>query len=121
MQNPFTTFASSRFINQAMVIDALHEFARELKAQQPEIVAVHLFGSFATHQATPRSDADVIVEIDAAYSGLRETIRETALRLAADLPVPLDAFVLTSTQLQDGIQAGRGVAGAAARASLRLV
>jgi len=62
MQSVFTTFPSSRFVDRQAVVDVLRTLAQRIKADEPRIAAVHLFGSFATGTAGPRSDADVVIE-----------------------------------------------------------
>ena len=78
MQNVFTTFASSRFIDQAAVIEVLRQCAQRLKTQQTAIVAIYLFGSFAAGTATPRSDADIALEIDEADPDVRRQVEQAA-------------------------------------------
>ena len=79
-------------------------------------MAVRLFGSFATGTATPRSDADILVETTGAGPGLRERLAEAAQMAFLEAPVPVDVFVLASEQMHER----RGVAGAVAREGVRL-
>ncbi len=113
-------FASSRFIDRKAVLEALCHCAEQLKAQCNGVVAVHLFGSFATGQATPRSDADIVVEIASEDPKLREAIRDQALEVFLDAPVPVEIFVQSTRQLEEGKRSGRGIAGAVAREGIRL-
>jgi hypothetical protein len=83
-----------------------------LRAECPAVVAIYLFGSFATGTATPRSD-----EEDPA---LREAVREQAIAIFAEAPVPAEVFVKSARELEEGRRAGRGIAGAVAREGLRL-
>jgi predicted nucleotidyltransferase len=117
MRNIFTTSASSRFIDRDAVIDGLRECARRVKRIFPEIVAIHLFGSFATGTATPRSDADIVIEVASGDAAVHETIRDAATSVFVDAGVPVDLFVLSSGRLA----AGGGVSGAVARESMKLV
>jgi predicted nucleotidyltransferase len=117
MHNVFTTYACSRFIDQSAVVEALRGCARQLKVQCADVVAVHLFGSFATRTATPRSDADVIVEINEADLSLRQQVQEAATDIFLDAPVPIDLFVISSAELAEG----RGVAGRLTREGVRLL
>ena len=116
MHNVFTTYASSRFIDQSAVVEVLRGCARQLKVQCADVVAVHLFGSFATRTATPRSDADVIVEINEADLSLRQQVHEAATDIFLEAPVPIDLFVISSAELAEG----RGVAGRLTREGVRL-
>ena len=120
MPNVFTTFASSRFVDREAVVGALRKCAERLKAQQAEVVAVHLFGSFAGGAPAPRSDADVVVEVSDADPALRQQVWEAACTVFLDAPVPVNLFVIPTAQLAQGVRAGRGVAGAVAREGVRL-
>lgn len=117
MQNVFTTFASSRFIDQAAVIEALRQCAQRLKAQQTPVKAVYLFGSFAAGEATPRSDADVAIELGQTESELRQEVWQAAVTIFLEAPVPVDLFILSSAQLAAGKY---GLAGCVARTGVRL-
>jgi len=120
MPEVFTTFASSRFVDRGAVIAALHECAERLKAQEPEAIAVYLFGSFAGGTATPHSDADVVVEVASEEPALRERVWQAAFTAFLDAPVPVDLFVLSSAQLAEGMHTQKGVAGTVAREGVRL-
>jgi predicted nucleotidyltransferase len=120
MRKVFTTLASSRFIDQAAVIEALRQQARHLKIQQVEVTAVYLFGSFATGTATPRSDADVVVEIPSGEAALRQQIRDAAFDIFLGAPVPVDLFVMSSAELNEGKTTLRGIVGRVAQEGLRL-
>lgn len=115
MRKPFTTYASSRFVDPDAVREALRACAERVLERRPEVEAVHLFGSFASGRATPRSDADILVEIEDRSASLQENIRMEAAGLFLEAPVPVDLFVMTSTALAQGRSRGRGIAGAVAR------
>jgi predicted nucleotidyltransferase len=117
MHKVFTTYASSRFIDQNLVVEALRGCAQQLKVQYADVVAVHLFGSFAARTATPRSDADIIVEVSKADLSLRRQVHEAAMDIFLEAPVPIDLFVLSSAE----VDKGRGVAGRLAREGVRLL
>jgi predicted nucleotidyltransferase len=120
MDSAFTTFASSRFVDRAVVIAALRERAVQLRAQRAEVVAVYLFGSFANARATPRSDADIVVEVAGTDPALRQRVWKDAFAAFLDAPVPVDLFVIPSAQLAQGARTRRGIAGAVARQGMRL-
>lgn len=113
-------FASSRFIDREAVLEALRRCAKQLRERCSEVVAVYLFGSFATGRATPRSDADLVVEIASEDPKLREKVRDQALEVFLDAPVPVEIFVQSTQQLEEGKRSGRGVAGAVAREGIHL-
>lgn len=100
--------------------EALRQCAERLKAQCAEVRAVHLFGSFADGIPTPRSDADVVIEIAEADANARQHVREIAMSVFLEAPIPVDLFVLSSAQLEEAKRSGRGIAGAVARSEMRL-
>ncbi|RPJ51641.1 MAG: nucleotidyltransferase domain-containing protein [Acidobacteria bacterium] len=103
MSEVFTSFATSRFINHDKVLNALRSLAKQLIAARPDVIAVYLFGSFATGTATPRSDADIVVEAEEGAAGIEDHARE----VFSDAPVPVDLFVATRAKLSEA----RGIAG----------
>lgn len=120
MPGAYTTFASSRFVDAESIVAALRECAARLRAQQEEVEAVYLFGSFAAGTATPRSDADIAVVVTEADMALRQRLWEAAWAIFLDAPVPVDLFVIPVAQLIHQGYALRGIAGAVAREGLRL-
>lgn len=116
MQSVFTTFASSRFVDRQAVVDILRTLARRLKAQQAQIAAVHLFGSFACGTAGPRSDADIVIEISRQDADLVGELLAAAHQVFSESPVPVDVYVLPSDRLCEG----PGIGGAVAREGIRL-
>ncbi|MBC7251536.1 MAG: nucleotidyltransferase domain-containing protein [Anaerolineae bacterium] len=117
MHSVFTTFASSRFIDREAVVGILRTVAQRLKSQYAEIRAIHLFGSFAAGTATPRSDADVVIEVMcSADAARRERIAEAARSAFLEAPVPVELFILDSKRMQECW----GIAGAVAREGVRL-
>ncbi len=120
MRDGFTYFASSRFMRREAVLEALRRCAERLRTECPAVVAIYLFGSFATGTATPRSDADLVVEIAEEDPALREAVREQAIAIFAEAPVPAEVFVKSTREMEEGRRTGRGIAGAVAREGLRL-
>jgi predicted nucleotidyltransferase len=80
------------------------------------VKAVWLFGSFATGTATPRSDADVVIEINESDRLDRERLRSAAMAVFAEAPVPVDLFVMTTADLNGE----SGIAPVVRREGLRL-
>ena len=119
-QSVFTTFASSRFVDRDAVVAALHDCAAQLHRREPAVVGVHLFGSFAQGTPTPRSDADIVVEIAETDPQTRQRVWQAAFSAFLDAPVPVDLFVMTTERLRTGRRDGRGVAGAVASKGVRL-
>jgi predicted nucleotidyltransferase len=66
----------------------------------PEIRRVLLFGSLVSGVPTPRSDADLLVEVsESAHAEPRDRVPEL-LGAFQPLPCPLDLFVLTSEEME---------------------
>jgi predicted nucleotidyltransferase len=104
MARVFTSFATSRFINHDKVLRALRSLAKQMITARPEVIAVYLFGSFATGKATPRSDADIVIEAEEGASEVEDYARE----VFSEAPVPVDLFVVTRAKLSEaGGIAGR--------------
>lgn len=119
MQPPFTTSAASRFINRDAVVTALRELAHEAARRCPGVDAIYLFGSFAHGTPTPRSDADVLVAIHDAAD--RDRVRACCLDVFLRLPVPVELFVQTWSEIEESRQADRGLAATALRHAVRLI
>ncbi len=49
------------WLNREAALQQVREAAARLVQTRPEVVAVYLFGSLARNQATPRSDADLLI------------------------------------------------------------
>jgi predicted nucleotidyltransferase len=82
---------------------------------------VLLFGSLRTGQATPRSDADVLVVLDQSeHTDPRQRIPDI-LRAMAPLPCPIDLFVVTFEELDRARQERDPVAVLALESGLDLL
>lgn len=121
MPSMFTTFASSRFLDKQAVLRELRRAAQRLKEAHSDIVAVTLFGSFAVGVPTPRSDADILIEVSGSLSRAErlEAAGEYA-RAFQSAGVPVDVLVGASSEIAAGIRDGRGLAATARRTGLRL-
>jgi predicted nucleotidyltransferase len=120
MPTPFITFATSRFIDRELVLRELRQVARTLKAARQEIVAIYLFGSFARGVPTPRSDADILVVIDASAASSREQLKESCIEAFLAVSVPVEVFVLSSNEVEESVKSGRGLAATVLREGLAL-
>jgi hypothetical protein len=70
--------------------------------------------------ATPRSDADIVVEMPSGDAASREQIRDAAFDIFLGAPVPVDLFVMSSAELNEGKSTLRGIAGRVAQEGIRL-
>lgn len=117
MHSAFTTFASSRFVDREAVLASLRTLAERLKEKRRGIRGVHLFGSFAAGTATPRSDADVVIEVVPGLDHAdRRDLADAAQSAFLTAPVPVDLFVRDVHELQED----HGIAAVVAREGLRL-
>lgn len=116
MHEIFTTLSSSRFLNQEEAIDRLRTCAWLAKSKCNEMIAVHLFGSFASGRATPRSNADAVIEVGDVHVRNKERIRDRAQAISLDTPVPVELFVRTTSELSDET----GIAGVVAKNGVQL-
>jgi hypothetical protein len=107
MQNAVTTFASSRFVDREAVVATLRERAEWLKRCQAEVVAVYLFGFFATGSATPGISIGGVVGVSGAEKALRWEVWQVAFSSFPDAPVPVDVRVPLSAQLAQRMHTGR--------------
>ena len=115
MQSPFTTFATSMFVDREAVVEQLRGAAKKLREEHPEVRAVYCFGSFAGGIPTPRSDADVLVMIGSSDRPMHQRAA-FFMDYFLDVSVPVDLFVST---LDEWEHAQGGVV-AAARRGFRL-
>jgi predicted nucleotidyltransferase len=97
MDEVFTTFATSRFVEGERVIRRLRECALRLIEEHEDVMAVHLFGSFAAGSATPRSDADIVIEIEKKHPDVIDIAR----RIFEKSPVAVELFFLTRSEFQE--------------------
>lgn len=92
--------AGATYLDRNARIEQLRQAARRAVGRIPTIVRVILFGSLASGIPTPRSDADLLVEVSSSpHRRPRDRVPEVLLAFRP-LPVPLDVLVLTSEEIQ---------------------
>ena len=94
MPSVFTYFATSRFIDSDAVVAQLRNCSAELKSRHKEIEKIFLFGSFAKGTATPRSDADVALQLGGIAREKRDQLLDSARQVFANAPVPVDIHII---------------------------
>ncbi len=100
MPKPSARSAGATYLNRAERIVALQAAAARAAAELPSIRRVILFGSLVSGTPTPRSDADLLVEVTGSlHSEPRHRVPEV-LRAFSPLPCPLDLFVLTTREIE---------------------
>lgn len=98
--------AGVRFLDREAALAAIQAAAARAAAC-PGVLAIYLFGSFASGVPTPRSDADLLVGI--ADDADRERVRDCCLEAFRTLPVPVDLFVSTDSKVARSLSSGRGL------------
>lgn len=114
MPGAFANGARTRFVDREGVVAELRERALRLRQREPAIRSVRLYGSYQAGRPTPRSDADVAVVVSGVSRDERERIRDVATDVFLDAPVPVDLFVPSEQELEEGARTGRGRVAAAA-------
>lgn len=93
-------------LDQAAVIHELEQWAQTLGQSDPTVSKVLLFGSLARGDATPLSDADVVIL-------LRSAELDFASRIAhftpTGLSIPVDVFPYTLAEAREAIRDGWGM------------
>jgi predicted nucleotidyltransferase len=79
-------------------VAALRAAAQRAASFLPSIRRIVLFGSLVAGTPTPRSDADLLVVIDASDQTNPRDRVPMMLRALAPLPCPVDLFVLTADE-----------------------
>lgn len=87
--------AGAVYLDKAERIEELRQAAARAFRRMPLVKRVILFGSLATGNATPRSDADILVILEGSpHQQPHDRIPEV-LRALSPLPCPVDLFVIT--------------------------
>lgn len=92
--------AGATYLDKPKRIADLREAARRAAGRVPEIRRVILFGSLVSGTPTPRSDADLLVEVATSpHDNPRDRIPDV-LRALSPLPCPVDLFVFTTEEVE---------------------
>jgi len=95
MQGESLNSSGAIYLDREARIEALRRAASLARKRAPAIRRVILFGSLASGDATPRSDADILIVVEgSAHQRSRDRIPEM-LQALSPLPCPIDLFVLT--------------------------
>jgi len=95
--------------------------AQRAAARIPAIRRVILFGSMVTGTPTPRSDADVLIEVDGSAHDHPRDRNPEMIRAMWPLVCPLDLFVYTTDELRQLTDARSPVVGTALRDGVDLL
>lgn len=92
-------------IDREEILRRLREWAKKL-GEEPAVLAVVLFGSFAKGEATPMSDADVLVILSHSTLPFQERLgRYKPLGLG----VSVEVFPYTIEEVKQGLKEGWGM------------
>lgn len=103
-------------IDRAAALQAVRRWAEGLHTSEP-LMAVVLFGSLARGEATPASDADVLILLE--HSEEEFSARSIALK-PVGLGVPVDVFAYTMAEAGAALREGWGVVGVALEEGISL-
>ena len=121
MPSASSSSRGTTYLDRDRRIEALRLSARRAAERMPSLRRVVLFGSLVSGVPTPRSDADLLIEVERSDHGeIRDRIPE-ALRALAPLPCPVDLFVLTSEEIERFSRSGSALLRVVLRDGLRLV
>lgn len=93
MQKRSSNSAGAVYLDRESRVRDLEQMARRAAARVPQIRRIILFGSMVNGTPTPRSDADLLVEVGSA------TDPADVLRAMSPLVCPVDLFVFTCEEL----------------------
>ena len=91
------------YFDMAGVRRAAQDFAARLAAEHPEVLRVVLFGSVATGEAAPGSDADFLVIISHSDKEFLDRISDYRPH---HFPVGVDVFAYTEEELEQMLREG---------------
>jgi uncharacterized protein len=117
MQNPFWNSAEPKFINRDEVLDLARKTAGRIAENNPEVLRILLFGSFARGDYGFRSDLDLLIVLRDSNEAAAERIG----RFLAYAPVyPTDMLVYTDDELSARVSSGEAFLARALRESIQL-
>lgn len=99
MQPSSRTSAGAVYLDRHRRIEELRAAAHRAAARIPSIRRVLLFGSLAHGIATPRSDADILIVVEASDEPQARDRIPPVLAAMSPLPCPIDLFVLTADEV----------------------
>ncbi len=100
MRRQSSNSAGATYLDSAERIQEIRRAALNARNRIPTIQRIVLFGSLVTGNATPRSDADILVVVEQSnHEQPRDRVPEF-LKAFSPLPCPIDLFVLTSAEVE---------------------
>jgi predicted nucleotidyltransferase len=98
--------AGAVYLDKGQRIEALRAAVRRAASRAPSIQRAILFGSLAHGTPTPRSDADLLIVVEASEQVQPRDRVPAMLAALSPLPCPVDLFVLTGDELVAAEQRG---------------
>ncbi len=110
---------SARFfrLDREKIQENIRAYARQL-AEDPEVLAVVLFGSLARGEATAMSDADVLILLRDSLRPFHERMPDF---LRSGVGISLDVFPYTLSEAAQAVREGWGVVAIALQEGVWLV
>jgi predicted nucleotidyltransferase len=105
MPRPSRNSAGVTYLQKERRISDLRDAARRARERQPSIQKMILFGSLAAGIPTPRSDADILVVVEASQQRGRDRLPDI-LSAMSPLPCPVDLHVVTVDELANARERG---------------
>ena len=108
MRTPLSSRSSAGaiYLDRRRRIEELREAARRAAAQAPSIRRVVLFGSLTRGNATPRSDADILIVLEASEQPEARDRIPAMLAAMSPLPCSVDLCVVTAQELERAQEGG---------------
>lgn len=78
----------------------VEDWVRRLRAVEPNVVAIWVFGSYASGQPSHHSDVDLLVVRKGGPAARGEALR--LRRVLADSPLPIDLVVMSEEEFEVG-------------------
>lgn len=101
MRRRSSNSAGATYLDREARIRDLRAMAQSAAGKIPEIRRVILFGSVVSGIPTPRSDADLLVEVTNSTHADPRDRNADVIRAMSPLACPVDLFVYTTRELQE--------------------
>lgn len=99
MHRPSSTSVGATYLDREARVAELRDAAARSATRLPAIQKIVLFGSLVSGIPTPRSDADLLIEVSASAHALARDRVPEVLEALRPLPCPVDLFVYTTDEL----------------------
>jgi len=111
--------AGAIYLDREAALAALRRLAQEALGRDPRLTRVILFGSLARGDATPASDADIVVLMRQGEARRMDRVPRL-LELMQESPLPLDLHPYTISEWEQALARGDPLARRAEREGIEL-